>query len=74
MVKRKMEGSKKNISFEKWAIFGNFDGEFMFHVKHGGQTSPMVLHVKHKKARNSRKNFWLALLVLLVKTLHEMRF
>jgi len=65
---------QKNISSIKDTLFGNFDGEFMFHVKHGGQTSPMVFHVKHKKARNSRKNFWLALLVLLVKTLHEMRF
>jgi len=25
---KKNGGFQKNISFEKWAIFGNFDGEF----------------------------------------------
>jgi len=53
MVKRKMAGCKKNISSIKDILFGNFDGEFMFHVKQERQTSPMVFHVKHKKARNS---------------------
>jgi len=39
---KKNGGLQKNISFEKWAIFGNFDGKFMFHVKHGCQTNLWV--------------------------------